>query len=161
MHTPSFSSGCCLAAKVMMEELRKGEGVMTDEEERKWKKDFVTVLNHLAMRDAKGATLEQKAMSLAGLSEGGESHVSRMTESMLRKMEAASEQRSAIESGARKRKEEGGWDTSTNAGDVSCLRRLANFLCLISSTIWSYGISGSASLCRSTSCIHLDQICCT
>ena len=105
----------------MMEELRKGEGVMTDDEERKWKKDFVTVLNHLALRDAKGATLEQKAMSLAGMSDGGESHVSRMTESMMRKMEAAQEQRSAIESGILKRKEEGVWDASTNAGDVSVL----------------------------------------
>lgn len=102
-----------------MDELRRGEGVMTDDEERRWKKDFVTVLNHLALRDAKGASLEEKAMSLAGLSEGGESNVSRMTESMRRKAEAAMEQRSAISAGVQKRKEEGTWDASTIAGDVS------------------------------------------
>jgi hypothetical protein len=110
--------------QTMMRELRKGEGVMTEAEEQRWKKDFVTVLNHLAMREAKGETMAERAASLAGLSEGGESVVSRMTESMRQKMIAASEQRSAIAAGEHQRKADGAWDSSTVAGDVippSCL----------------------------------------
>lgn len=103
----------------MMQELRKGEGVMSDAEEKAWKKDFVTVLNHLAMKEAKGESLAEKAASLAGLSDGGMSTVSRMTESMRQKMMAASETRSAIAAGEVKKAQDGAWDASTVAGDVS------------------------------------------
>ena len=99
-------------------------------EEKAWRQNLVKAMNHVAMRQvaarraaaaAAGGADRDDACSIAGMSEGGASMVSRATAASRMKSEAAAAKRAALAEGG-----EGGgnWESSTRAGeDVARMER--------------------------------------